>query len=96
MELCIIYKIYIVYLCPYISHVCQPNDLEPYSHLKRIYKRSLFFACILLCESFPGKEEFLHAYYLARKRALVPKVIKAKWAAAGIWPRNRQKVLQSH
>jgi hypothetical protein len=96
MELCIIHKIYIVYLCPYTLHVCQPNDLGPYSHLKRIYKRSLFFACTLFCESFPGKEEFFHAYHLARKRAFVPRVIKAGWAAAGIWPRDRQKMLQSH
>jgi hypothetical protein len=96
MKLCIMHKIYIVYLCPHTSHVCQPNDLGPYSHLKRIYKRFLSFACTLLCESFPGKEEFLHAYHLARKKALVPRVIKAGWAAARIWPRDQQKVLQSH
>jgi hypothetical protein len=78
MELYIIHKIYIVYLCPHTSHVCQPNDLGPYNYLKRIYKRFLSFACTLFCENFPGKEEFLHAYNLARKRALIPRIIKAE------------------
>jgi hypothetical protein len=93
MESCIIHKIYIVYLCLYTLHVCQLNDLRPYNYLKRIYKRFLSFACILFCESFSSKEEFLHAYHLARKKAFILKIIKAGWAAAGIWPRDRQKVL---
>jgi hypothetical protein len=95
MELCIERKIYLVFLCPHILHVCQPNDLGFFSHLKRIYKRSFSDACTLFCESFSGKEEFLHAYFIARKQALSPVYITAGWAATGIWPRNRNKVLES-
>jgi hypothetical protein len=95
MEFCIKSRIYLVFLCPHISHVCQPNDLGPSSHLKRIYKRSLSDACTLFCESFPGKEEFLHAYSIARKQALSPVYITAGWAATGILLRDRNKVLRS-
>jgi hypothetical protein len=33
MELCIKSKIYLIFLYRHISHVCQPNDLEFFSHL---------------------------------------------------------------
>jgi hypothetical protein len=95
MELCIESKIYLIFLCPHTSHVCQPNDLKPFSHLKRIYKRSLSDACTLLCESFSGKEEFLHAYSIARKQAFSPVYITAGWFATGIWPQDRNKVLKN-
>jgi hypothetical protein len=96
MELCIKHKIYIVFLCPYTSHICQPNDLGPYSHLKRAYKSSLAFTCTSFCESFPGRKEFLYAYYKARNNAFSQLKIQVGWSAIGIWPRNRNKVLQSH
>jgi hypothetical protein len=93
MELCIEHKIYIVFLCPHTSHICQPNDLGPYSHLKRAYKNSLAFTRTLLCENFPGRKEFLYAYYKARNDAFSQRKIQAGWSATGIWPRNRNKVL---
>jgi hypothetical protein len=95
MKFCIKSKVYLVFLCPHISHVCPPNDLEPFSHLKRIYKRSLCDACTLFCESFPGKEEFFHAYSIAQKQAFSPVYITAGWVATSIWPRNRNKMLES-
>jgi hypothetical protein len=49
MELCIEYKIYIVFLCPHTLYICQPNDLGPYSHFKRAYKSNLAFMCISFC-----------------------------------------------
>jgi hypothetical protein len=84
MEFCIESKIYLVFFCSHISHVCQPNNLKPFSYLKRVYKRSLFDACTLLCKSFPGKGEFFYAYFIARKQALSPVYITAGWAATGI------------
>jgi hypothetical protein len=95
MEFCIKSKIYLVFLCSHILHVCQPNDLRSFSHLKRIYKRLLSDACTLLCESFPGKEEVFHAYSIARKQALSPMYITAGWATTGIWPRDRNKALEN-
>jgi hypothetical protein len=77
MKLCIEHKIYIVFLCPHTLHICQPNDLGPYSHLKRAYKSSLAFTCISLCESFPGRKEFLYAYYKARNNAFSQPKIQA-------------------
>jgi hypothetical protein len=95
MEFCIKSKIYLVFFCPHILYVCQPNDLGFFSYLKRIYKRSLSNVCTLFCKSFPGKEEFLHAYSIARKQAFLPVYITAGWAATGIWPRDRNRVLES-
>jgi hypothetical protein len=96
MKLCIEHKIYIVFLCPYTLYICQPNDLGPYSHLKRAYKSSLAFTCTSLCESFSGRKKFLYAYYKARNNAFSQPKIQANWSATNIWPRNRNKVLQSH
>jgi hypothetical protein len=96
MKLCIEHKIYIVFLCPHTLHICQPNDLSPYSHFKRAYKSSLAFTCTSFCESFPGRKKFLYAYYKARNNAFLQPKIQAGWSAIGIWPRNRNKMLQSH
>jgi hypothetical protein len=93
MKLCIEHKIYIVFLCPYTSHICQPNDLGSYSHLKRAYKSSFAFTCISFCESFSGRKEFFYAYYKARNNAFSQPKIQAGWSATGIWPRNRNKML---
>jgi hypothetical protein len=45
--------------------------------------------------SFPGKKEFFHAYSIARKQAFSPVYITAGWAATGIWPRDRNKMLEN-
>lgn len=96
MELCVLHKIYLLFLCPHTSHVCQPNDLGLFPNVKGCYKRKLRMACFFHLESFPGKEEFLYAYYLARQAYAKPKYILSGWKAAGIWPRDREKILQSH
>ncbi|OBS20524.1 hypothetical protein FPOA_17809 [Fusarium poae] len=92
---CYIHKIWLLFLPAHSSHVLQPLDLGVFSALKRAYRRAFTISALLHCNPNPGKQEFLHAYQLARKERLISVNILAGWQASGIFPRNRSKPLNS-
>ena len=73
----------------------QPLDLAVFGPLKHWYRHYLT-QLELINDSNPiGKASFLECYAAARKKALTATNINAGFRASGIWPKNRNKALNS-
>lgn len=88
-------NIQLVFLPPHSSHVLQPLDLGVFSPLKTRYRKSIADLAHLDDTTPVKKQRFIHCYSLARVEALTPRVLRAGWKAAGLFPWNPQKGLQS-
>jgi hypothetical protein len=95
MWLCKLNKIHLLYLPAHASHLLQPLDLAPFSVLKTRYRNEIR-ALSALDDAAPiKKERFVVSYNKAREEALLDRVIRAGWRAAGLCPYNPDVVLLS-
>jgi len=74
------------------SHKLQPCDISIFSPLKVAYREQVerLEHC---CVGTIGKEHFTYLYSPARDQALTSRNIRARWAKAGLFPFNPDKVL---
>ncbi|KAH0174500.1 hypothetical protein KCU67_g732, partial [Aureobasidium melanogenum] len=88
-------KIHLLFLPAHTSHVLQPLDLGVFAPLKSRY-RSQIAALSSLDDASPiKKQRFVTCYNLARKETFTPRLLKTGWQAAGIYPFNPSKGLNS-
>ena len=85
----------LLFLLAHSSHVLQPLDLGTFSPLKSRYRREIAdLACI--DDAAPVKKRrFVRCYQKARAETFNPRLLRAGWAAAGLYPWNPSKVLNS-
>lgn len=95
MWICKQNKVQLVFLPPHSSHVLQPLDLGVFSPLKTSYRRGIADLACLDDEAPVKKQRFIQCYKQARVEALTPRVLRAGWKAAGLFPWNPQKGLLS-
>ncbi|KAL8299266.1 hypothetical protein RB593_009249 [Gaeumannomyces tritici] len=88
-------NVQLVYLPARSSHVLQPLDLAVFNTVKEAYRRHSGFFAAFCTSTVIGKRHFLNCYHKAREEALIPRVIKAGWAATGLWPLRISKPLMS-
>lgn len=90
-------RITLLYLPPHTTHVTQPLDVGIFSLVKRYYRAFLQNEPISTHYSCPiGKAGFLRLYHKARVLGITPDTISSAWLGAGLWPIDREKILQSH
>lgn len=88
-------KVHLIYMPPHTSHVVQPLDLSIFSRIKASYKAQIE-ELARFEDSIPIKKiRFVKYYNQARLDALTEHVITAGWRAAGLYPWNPLKVLNS-
>jgi hypothetical protein len=95
MWLCKVNKIHLLYLPAHASHLLQPLDLTPFSVLKTRYRNEIRALSALDDAAPVKKERFVISYNKAREEALLERVIRAGWRAAGLCPFNPNLVLLS-
>jgi hypothetical protein len=89
---CLKHDIHTLYLPAHASHILQPLDVGPFSPLSAAYGRSVQnytptgFATL-------DRVLFTKFYTQARQTTLIERSIRAGWKRAGIWPLNKQKLL---
>ena len=85
----------LLFLPAHSSYVLQPLDLGTFSPLKSRYRREIaHHACI--DDSAPVKKRrFVQCYQKARTETFNPRLLCAGWAAAGLYPWNPSKDLNS-
>lgn len=87
-------NIFLLFLIPHTSHVCQPLDLSIFGPLKAAYRRLV--SELSDAEDTPySKAQFLINYYKARHAAMTEKNVIAGWKVTGLWPVNLAKVLMN-
>ena len=92
---CYINDVYLACLPAHSSHFTQPLDMSVFSPLKGSSRCYLEERNYLLNSAPIGKQNFLRCYSYARSEALRSHIIKAGWAATGLWPVNVTKPLMS-
>jgi DDE superfamily endonuclease/Tc5 transposase DNA-binding domain len=91
---CLKHDIHPLYLPTHASHKLQPLDVGPFSPLSAAYGRSVQnytptgFATL-------DRVVFTKLYTQARQMTLTERNIRAGWKRAGIWPLNKQKLLDN-
>ncbi len=88
-------RVYLVFLPAHASHVLQPLDLACFSVVKSKYRKQIADLSYLDDAAPVKKRRFVRCYNLAREEGLSPRVIRGGWNAAGLYPWNPKKVLQS-
>ena len=84
-------NIHLLFLPPHSSHVLQPLDVSIFSPLKSKYKAYLS-NLITATDCTPiNKRGFMECYYMARKHAMVEKIIQAGWRGSGLWDKSLQR-----
>jgi DDE superfamily endonuclease len=89
---CLKHDIHPLYLPAHASHKLQPLDVGPFSPLSATYERLVQnytptgFATL-------NQVVFMKLYTQARQITLIERNIRARWKRAGIWPLNKQKLL---
>lgn len=92
---CYINNVYLYFLIPHTSHVCQPLDLCPFSIIKSIYKKQIQALSQYDNADKIKKIRFIETYANARTEGLSSRNIKAGWRGAGLEPWNPDKALSS-
>jgi hypothetical protein len=88
-------KIHLLFLPAHTSHVLQPLDLGVFAPLKSRY-RSKIAALASLDDASPiKKQRFITCYNSARKETFTPRLLRTGWQAAGLYPYNPAKGLNS-
>ena len=88
-------KIHLLFLPAHSSHVLQPLDLGVFAPLKSRYRTEIAKLASLDDASLVKKQRFITCYNLARKETFTPRQLRVGWKAAGIYPYNPQKALNS-
>ena len=88
-------KVRLLFLPAHSSHVLQPLDLSVFLVVKRFYRQQIHELSHLDDAAPVKKERFITAYHVARERAITERVIRARWATAGICPLNIKRVVNS-
>ena len=88
-------KVWCYYLIPHTSHIFQPLDLAVFSSLKRKFRTIMSANPLIDDMAAMKKAQFLLQYQDARTRAITLTNCAAGFSAAGIWPFNPSKGLQS-
>jgi hypothetical protein len=92
LQFCFENNIILCRLPPHTSHKLQPCDVSVFGPLKVAY-RDQVERLERGCVGTIGKEHFTYLYSPARKQALTSRNIRARWAKAGLFPFNPEKVL---
>ena len=88
-------NVYLYYLIPHTSHVCQPLDVGPFSSVKAKY-RDLINTNTHTDDAAPiKKQSFVTYIHTAREEGLSPSNIKGGWEGTGILPWCPRKVRDS-
>ena len=88
-------KVQLLFLPAHSSHVLQPLDLSVFLVVKRFYRNQIQELSHLDDAAPVKKERFITAYYNAREAAITERVVRARWATAGICPLNIKRVVNS-
>jgi hypothetical protein len=95
MYLCFRNNIHLLFFPAHASHVLQPLDLSVFSALKAAYRKEVGSLIYKADDTPLGKRNFLLCYYRARGAALTDRNMRAGWKAAGLWPVDPGKPLNS-
>ncbi|ERF69214.1 hypothetical protein EPUS_02181 [Endocarpon pusillum Z07020] len=90
--LCLQNDIHPLYLPAHASHKLQPLDLGPFSPLKAAYGQ-LVQRFALTGLATLNRRVFTKLYIEARQTTFTERNIRAGWHRTGIWPLNKQKLL---
>lgn len=85
----------ILYLPAHSSHVLQPLDLATFFPLKSRYRSQIADLAHLDDAAPVKKRRFVQAYQTARAETFTPRTLRAGWSAAGLFPWNPDKTLNS-
>jgi hypothetical protein len=88
-------KIHLLFLPAHTSHVLQPLDLGVFAPLKSRYRSEIAALASLDDASPVKKQRFITCYHLARKETFTPRLLRVGWQAAGLYPYNPSKGLNS-
>jgi hypothetical protein len=86
-------QVSVAYLLPHTSHLYQPCDLGPFSHLKAYFSANLK-NFILSGDTQITRAQFNVLYYRTRQHAMIKQYIAAGWRRTGLYPFYPQKVLE--
>lgn len=88
-------NIELLFLPAHSSHILQPLDLGTFAPLKSQYRQDIADLAYLDNTTTIKKQHFIQSYNKARKETFTPRVLRAGWKAAGIYPWNLDKALLS-
>ena len=88
-------KIHLLFLPAHTSHVLQPLDLGVFAPLKSRYRAQIAALASLDDASPVKKQRFVTCYNIARKETFTPRLLRIGWQAAGLYPYNPSKGLNS-
>jgi hypothetical protein len=88
-------KIHLLFLPAHTSHVLQPLDLGVFAPLKSRYRAEIAALASLDDASPVKKQRFITCYNSARKETFTPRLLRVGWQAAGLYPYNPAKGLNS-
>ena len=89
--LCLINKIWILFLPAHSSHVFQPLDVGVFAVLKRKYRSYLRNRLFGRLSEDVEKEDFLYAISKAWYFTMQPKYMGVGWRCSGSWPVDRNE-----
>jgi len=95
MQLAYINRIYCYYLVAHASHILQPLDLTVFSSLKRKFRDLVASVNNINVWDPVTKHTFLKQYQEAREHSVTSSNCASGFQAAGIWPFNPSKGLNS-
>lgn len=93
--ICKKHKIQLLFLPAHTSHVLQPLDLGVFAPLKSRYRGEIAKLASLDDASDVKKQRFIICYKMARLDTFTPRLLRTGWKAAGIYPLNPSKGLNS-
>lgn len=96
MDTCWLHKVWCHYLIAHASHILQPLDLTVFSSLKRKFRYLVADACEIEDSAPVKKQRFIEQYEIARELAITTANCKSGFKAAGIWPWDPSKGVDSH
>jgi hypothetical protein len=88
-------KIHLLFLPAHTSHVLQPLDLGVFAPLKSRYRSKIAALASLDDASVIKKQRFISCYQSARIETFTPRLLRTGWQAAGLYPYNPSKGLNS-
>lgn len=96
MTLCLVNKIYVIYLPAHSSQVFQPFDVGVFNYLKRRFRHHFRERCFDRASESTDKVDFLWALSRAWQDTMGrKKFILTGWEASGMWPVSLEKSLNS-
>ena len=95
MTTCLKNKVAVIYLPAHSSHALQPLDVSCFSPVKTKYTSLLQRLSRYQLTDKVRCHNFIENYKIAREVGLSTRNIKTGFKTAGLWPINRQKILES-